>query len=230
MDVLFSAIKNALLLIFRFNQEVYEIIFLTLRVCLTSTLISTILGITTAYIIGLKKNLQKNLLITSINTGMAIPPVLAGLFVTVIFWRSGIFGNFEILYTPLAMIIAQVLIAYPVVTAISLSAINSLPEKFIIQMIGLGANKLQLFFIVIKELKKQIICAVIAGLGAVISEVGASMMVGGNIKGYTRVLTTATVTETGRGNFELAFAYGFILLFITFLINYIFTKLQQKDK
>lgn len=161
---------------------------------------------------------------------MAIPPVLAGLFVTVIFWRSGIFGNFEILYTPLAMIIAQVLIAYPVVTAISLSAINSLPEKFIIQMIGLGANKLQLFFIVLKELRKQMICAVIAGFGAVISEVGASMMVGGNIKGYTRVLTTATVTETGRGNFELAFAYGFILLFITFLINYIFTKLQQKDK
>lgn len=218
------------MLLFTFNSEVYEIIFLTLRVTITSTLISSLLGILSAYYISLKKIRYNNFFLTSINTGMAIPPVLAGLIITVIFWRSGIFGDFDILYTPTAIVIAQVLIAYPVVTAISLSAINSLPEKFLIQMIGLGAKKRHLFFIIIKELKNQILCAVIAGFGAVISEVGASMMVGGNIKGYTRVLTTATVLETNRGNFELAFAYGFILLFITFLINFLFTKFQQRGK
>ncbi|MCX7991927.1 MAG: ABC transporter permease [Proteobacteria bacterium] len=230
MEVLFKAVKNALFLLFTFDRDVYEIIFLTIKVCLTSTIISAVLGITTAYLVSVKKTRQSSLLITSINTGMAIPPVLAGLIITVIFWRSGIFGHFEILYTPLAMIIAQVLIAYPVVTAISLSAINSLPEKFIIQMIGLGANKIQLFFVVIRELKGQIFCAIVAGFGSVISEVGASMMVGGNIKGYTRVITTATVTETSRGNLELAFAYGIILLLMTFVINLLFVRFQQRKK
>lgn len=229
MGLIFSAIKDAFLLIISFDKDVYEIIYLTLKVCLLSTLISSVAGIISAFTISFQKSLQRNLIITAINTGMAIPPVLAGLIVTVLFWRSGLFGNFDILYTPSAIIIAQILIAYPVVTAISLSAINSLPEKFIIQMIGLGASKIDIFFIVLKEKKEQIICAVIAGFGSVISEVGASMMVGGNIKGYTRVLTTATVTETSRGNFELAFAYGFILLFITFVVNYFFTRLQNKD-
>lgn len=228
MELFIDSVKNALILLFKFDKETYEIIWLSLKVSLTATLISSIIAITLALIIATKYFRLKKLIITLINTGMAMPPVLAGLFISILLWRNGIFGRFELLYTPFAIIIAQVFLATPIILGISISAFQTFSEKFILQILGLGANKFQLFWIMTRELKIPLLCAVMAGFGAIISEVGAVMMVGGNIKGYTRVLTTAIVTETGKGNFDLALAYGIILLMITFGINLILTKVQQR--
>ena len=152
-----------------------------------------------------------------INTGMGLPPVVVGLFVTILLWRNGPLGLLELLYTPTAIIIAQAVIATPIVAGISLAAIQKLPEALRLQILALGATRLQMIWMLIKEARLPLLAAVMAGFGGVISEVGASIMVGGNIKGYTRVLTTATVMETGRGNFDVAIALGVILLIFSLL-------------
>jgi tungstate transport system permease protein len=161
---------------------------------------------------------------------MALPPVVVGLFVTVFLWRNGPLGFLEILYTPTAMVVAQTVIATPIVTGISLAAMQQLPRKLRLQILALGATRLQMVWILIKEAKLPLMAAVMAGFGGVISEVGASIMVGGNIKGYSRVLTTATVMETSRGNFDIAIALGIILLLLAFIINYVLTRIQQRER
>jgi tungstate transport system permease protein len=153
-----------------------------------------------------------------------------GLFVTVFLWRNGPLGFLEILYTPTAMVVAQTVIATPIVTGISLAAMQQLPRKLRLQILALGATRLQMVWILIKEAKLPLMAAVMAGFGGVISEVGASIMVGGNIKGYSRVLTTATVMETSRGNFDVAIALGIILLFLAYLINLVLTFIQQRER
>lgn len=229
MDILIDSIINALRLLITFDKDTYEIILLSLKVSILSSLISSIIGIFLAFIITIKNFPFKKFVLTFINTGMAMPPVIAGLFITILLWRNGVLGFLNLLYTPSAIIIAQTILATPVILGISVSAFQNFPDKFILQILGLGANRFQLFLIMLKECKLSIFSAIMAGFGAVISEVGASLMVGGNIKGYTRVLTTATVTETAKGNFDLAIAYGMILLFLTFTINFILTKIQQSS-
>ena len=160
---------------------------------------------------------------------MGLPPVVVGLFVTMLIWRSGPFGFLEILYTPYAMIIAQAIIATPIVMGISLASIQNLPPNLRLQFLSLGASRLLMVWILIKEAKLPLLAAVMAGFGGVISEVGASIMVGGNIKGYSRVLTTATVMETGKGNFDIAIALGLILLILAFIINALLTQIQQRQ-
>ncbi len=172
----------------------------------------------------------KRLVISIINTGMGLPPVVVGLFVTIMIWRSGPFGFLEILYTPYAMIIAQAIIATPIVMGISLAAIQNLPPNLRLQILSLGASRLQMVWVLVKESRLPLLAAVMAGFGGVISEIGASIMVGGNIKGYTRVLTTATVMETGKGNFDLAIALGIILLLLAFTINFMLTQIQQRQR
>jgi len=135
-----------------------------------------------------------------------------------------------ILYTPLAMIVAQTVIATPIVTGITLAAVQQLPAKLRLQILALGATRLQMLWILIREAKLSLLAAVMAGFGGVISEVGASIMVGGNIKGYSRVLTTATVMETGRGNFDVAIALSIILLLLAYLINLVLTQVQQRER
>ena len=161
---------------------------------------------------------------------MAFPPVVVGLFVTIFLWRSGPLGFLEILYTPTAMIIAQAIIATPIVTGISMAAIQQLPGNLRLQILALGATRFQMLWILMKEARLPLLAAVMAGFGGVISEIGASIMVGGNIKGYSRVLTTATVMETSRGNFEIAIALSVILLLFVFLINAILTQIQQQER
>jgi len=161
---------------------------------------------------------------------MALPPVVVGLFVTIFLWRNGPLGFLGILYTPLAMIIAQAVIATPIITGISLAAIQQLPEKLRIQILALGATRLQMVWLLIREARLSLLAAVMAGFGGVISEIGASMMVGGNVKGYSRVLTTATVMETGRGNFDVAIALSIILLLLAYLITLFLTNVQQREK
>jgi tungstate transport system permease protein len=160
---------------------------------------------------------------------MGLPPVVVGLFVTILIWRNGPLGFLEILYTPSAMVIAQAIIATPIVMGISLAAIQNLPPNLRLQILSLGASRLQMVWVLIKEARLPLLAAVMAGFGGVISEVGASIMVGGNIKGYSRVLTTATVMETGKGNFDIAIALGIILLLLAFLVNFVLTQIQQRQ-
>jgi len=172
----------------------------------------------------------RKIVVSLINTGMALPPVVVGLFVTIFLWRNGPLGVLGILYTPTAMIVAQVVIATPIVMGITLAAIQQLPKKLRLQILALGATRLQMVWILIKEAKLPLLAAVMAGFGGVISEVGASIMVGGNIKGYSRVLTTATVMETSRGSFDVAIALGIILLLLAYFINLILTQVQQRER
>jgi tungstate transport system permease protein len=161
---------------------------------------------------------------------MGLPPVVVGLFVSIFLWRSGPFGFLELLYTPMAIVVAQSVIATPIVMGITIASLQQLPKKLKLQILALGATRIQMVWMLIKEAKLPLLAAVMAGFGGVISEVGASIMVGGNIKGYTRVLTTATVMETSKGNFDIAIALGIILLLLAYAINLILTYVQQRER
>ena len=160
-------------------------------------------------------------------TGLSL---VVGLFVTIFLWRSGPLGFMELLYTPTAMIAAQVVIAFPIVAGLTMVAFQSLNPNLSLQLAGIGASTPQVLWLLCKEARLPILAAIMAGFGGVISEVGASMMVGGNIRGQTRVLTTATVLETGKGNFEIAIALGLILLLLTFVVNLLLTRIQQREQ
>ncbi len=230
MELIFEGLKKAVILIASFDREVYEVLFLTLEVTMTSTVISSILGVAIGTAIALNEFPGRTIVVGIVNTGMGVPPVVVGLFTTLMLWRGGVFGNYEILYTPLAIIIAQVLIATPMVTGITLSALQQVPKNFHLQILALGASRVQSLFILYRQARLPLLAAIMAGFGSIISEVGAAMMVGGNIKGSTRVLTTATVMETSRGNFDTAIAFGIILLVLSFAVNYFLSYAQQKGR
>jgi len=230
MDLIFEGIKKAFFLLITFDPEVMRITFLSLQVSGIATLISLLIGISIGVTVALSRFTGKRIVVSLINTGMGLPPVVVGLFVTIFLWRNGPLGFLGILYTPTAMILAQTVIATPIVMGITLAAIQQLPQKLRLQILALGATRFQMVWILIKEAKLPLLAGVMAGFGGVISEVGASIMVGGNIKGYSRVLTTATVMETSRGNFEIAIALGIILLVLAFSINFIITQVQQRER
>jgi tungstate transport system permease protein len=230
MDLILEGLKKAFWLLITFDPEVMSITFLSLQVSGSATLISLFVGISIGTTVALSKFPGRRIVVSLINTGMALPPVVVGLFVTIFLWRNGPLGVLGVLYTPTAMIIAQTVIATPIVMGITLAAIQQLPQKLRLQILALGATRLQMVWILIREARLPLLAAVMAGFGGVISEVGASIMVGGNIKGYSRVLTTATVMETSRGNFEIAIALGIILLLLAYFINLILTQLQQRER
>jgi tungstate transport system permease protein len=230
MDIIIEGIKQAFILLFTLDPEVIGITWLSLKVSGIATLISLLIGVSVGTIIALTQFPGRRIVISLINTGMGLPPVVVGLFVTIFLWRNGPLGFLEILYTPTAIIIAQAVIATPIVMGISLAAIQNLPANLRLQILALGATRLQMVWILIKEARLPLLAAIMAGFGGVISEVGASIMVGGNIKGYTRVLTTATVMETSKGNFDIAMALGIILLLLAFFINAILTQIQQRER
>ncbi len=230
MDIILDGIKEAFRLLFSLDPEVMGITWLSFKISGIATLISLVIGITVGTIVALTSFPGRKFVVSLINTGMALPPVVVGLFVTIFLWRNGPLGFLEILYTPTAIIVAQSIIATPIVTGISLAAMQQLPKKLRLQILALGATRVQMVWILIREAKLPLLAAVMAGFGGVISEVGASIMVGGNIKGYSRVLTTATVMETSRGNFDIAIALGIILLIFAYLINLILTQIQQRER
>jgi tungstate transport system permease protein len=230
MDLIIEGIIKAFQLILALDPEVLGITALSLKISGSATLISLFIGISTGTVVALNDFPGKRLVISLINTGMGLPPVVVGLLVTIFLWRNGPLGYFEILYTPTAIIIAQTVIATPIITGISLAAMQNLPANLRLQILALGASRLQMVWTLIKEARLPLLAAVMAGFGGVISEVGASIMVGGNIKGYTRVLTTATVMETGKGNFDIAIALSVILLLLAFLINAVLTHIQQRQR
>lgn len=230
MDLIYEGIKQAIILLITLDPEVMRITLLSLKVSGSATIISLFIGISIGTLVALTQFPGKRFVISLINTGMGLPPVVVGLFVTIFLWRSGPFGFLGLLYTPTAIIIAQSVIATPIVMGITLAAMQQLPKKMRLQVLALGATPLQTVWVLIREARLPLLAAVMAGFGGVISEIGASIMVGGNIKGYTRVLTTATVMETGKGNFEVAIALSIILLALAYCINYILTHIQQRER
>ncbi|MBJ6723426.1 ABC transporter permease [Geomesophilobacter sediminis] len=230
MDLIYEGFAKAVALLAALDREVLDITWLSLKVSGTATLLSLVFGITSGTALALANFPGKRLVVSAVNTGMGLPPVVVGLFVTIFLWRNGPFGSLDILYTPTAMIIAQAVIATPIVCGITVASIQNLPPNLRLQILALGATRPQMVWLLIREARLPLLAGVMAGFGGVISEVGASIMVGGNIKGYTRVLTTATVMETSKGNFDVAIALSLILLLLCFAINYLLTRIQQRER
>jgi tungstate transport system permease protein len=230
MTLILDGIRTAFQLIFSWDAEVFAITLLSLKISATATLTSLFCGIPGGVMLALSRFPGRRFIISLVNTGMGLPPVVVGLFVTIFLWRNGPLGFLEILYTPAAMILAQSLIAAPIVTGITIASIQQLPANLKLQVRALGATRLQTVWILVREARLPLLAAVMAGFGGVISEVGASIMVGGNIKGQTRVLTTATVMESSKGNFETAIALSIILLSLTLGVNYLLTIIQQRER
>lgn len=230
MDLLFEGIRKAVYLIVTGDPEVMAIMWLSLKVSGTATLISLVIGIGGGTALALSRFAGRNFVVGLVNTGMGLPPVVVGIFVTIFIWRNGPLGFLGILYTPKAMILAQAIIATPIVTGITLAAIQALPKNLHLQILALGATRIQTVLLLVREARLSLLAAVMAGFGGVISEVGASIMVGGNIKGYSRVLTTAAVMETSRGNFDVAIALGIILMLLAYAINLVLTRVQQSER
>lgn len=210
-------------------MEIFQITLLSLQVSTIATLISLIIGLPFGTWLAIGKFRGRSILLSIINTGMALPPVVVGLLVAMTLWRSGPLGDLKLIYTPTAIIIAQVVIAAPVVTGLTAAALEALDSRLQQQLLGLGASNLQMVWYLWREARLPLLAALMAGFGSVISEVGASMMVGGNIRGQTRVLTTAIVLETSKGEFENALALSVLLLVLTYLINLALTWIQQRN-
>jgi tungstate transport system permease protein len=230
MDVIWDALGDAFNLLFSGDHETFEIIGLSLRISLTATVIAFALGLPLGMLLAFGRFRGRRLALATVHTGMGMPPVVVGLIVTVMLWRSGPLGGLDMLYTPSAMILAQAAIGAPLVAGISAAALQQIDPDFRVQMQALGASRLRSLWAVAVEARLPLLAAVMAGFGAAVSEVGAAMMVGGNIAGETRVLTTAAVLETSKGNLALAVALGLILLLLAFMVNLVLTLAQQRGR
>jgi len=213
-----------------FDPEVWQITALSLQVSAIATGVSLLIGLPFGTWLALGNFRGRSVLLSIINTGMALPPVVVGLVVAMSLWRSGPLGELRLIYTPIAIIIAQTVISAPVVTGLTAAALDALDPRLQQQLLGLGASRPQMIWFLWREARLPLLAALMAGFGSVISEVGASMMVGGNIRGQTRVLTTAIVLETSKGQFGTALALSALLLVITYLINLALTWIQQKAR
>jgi tungstate transport system permease protein len=230
VSIIGTGLIEAVKLLAKGDPEVLDITIRTLQVSGTATLISVLIGIPAGTALALKRFHARGLVVSLVNLGMGLPPVVVGLITWLFLTRYGPLGDYNLLYTPTAMVIAQAIIASPLVAGFTLAAIQSLTPKMRLQILALGANRLQFIWLLLREARLGLLAAVIAGFGGVISEVGASIMVGGNIKGMTRVLTTAITLEVSKGDFELATALSIILLLLTFIITAILTGIQQNRR
>jgi tungstate transport system permease protein len=210
------------------DHEVWSIIVRSLAVSGTAVLFATLVSVPLGLVIGLNRFPGRGPLVAVINTGMALPPVVVGLLVYMFLSRSGPLGALGLLYTKQAMVAAQLLLAVPLVLGITISAVRNVPREALRQARSLGANSHQVALAALSEARPMLLVAIIAGMGRVIAEVGAVMMVGGNIKGDTQVMTTAIMEEVRKGRFALALALGIILLAIAFTANGVMTHIAQK--
>ncbi|MCL6451562.1 MAG: ABC transporter permease [Acetobacteraceae bacterium] len=208
----------------------WAITWLTLRVSATGTLLSLLLGVPLGTFLGLSSFPGRRLALSLVNVGMGLPPVVAGLWVSLFLWRSGPLGRLELMYTPAAMAIAQAVIAAPIVTGLCAAAVQAVNPRLRLQILSLGASPTQMLWLLLREARLGLLAAVMAGFGAAVSEVGASMMVGGNVLGQTRVLTTATLMEVSRGHFDVAIALSVILMALAFGITAALTAVQQRGE
>ena len=207
--------------------DLLEITLLSLVVSGSATLISLVIGLPLGTWLALTRFRSRGLALSVVNTGMALPPVVVGLFVAFMLWRSGPLGGLGLIYTPTAIVIAEVIIAAPIVVGLTVAALGQLDPRLRLQLLGLGASRIQMVWWLWREARLPLLAALMAAFGSVISEVGAAMMVGGNIRHETRVLTTAIVLETGKGEFAAALGLGVVLLALAFVVNAILTRAQQ---
>lgn len=228
MSWVIEGIITALRMLGSGEGEIYSIAWLTIRVSGTATLLSVLIGVPLGAYLGLVKFPGRRAIQTIVNSTLGLPPVVVGLWVSLLLWRSGPLGILGLMYTPYALIIAGCLIALPRVTALTMAGVMQVEGGLSLHIAALGASKWQLVWLVIREARLSILAAVMAGFGAAVAEVGAAMAVGGNIRGQTRVLSTAIVLEVNRGNFSVALALGFILLTLSYSVSLVLTTLQQR--
>jgi len=229
MDTIWNGLVQAAALLLRGDPLVWNVVLLSLLVSGAATLISVLIGVPVGLGLALIRFPGRTGVISVVNSGMGLPPVVVGLVLSLLLWRTGPLGGLHLLYTPAAMVLAQVVLALPLVAALTMTAVQQLDPHLRLQIQALGADRRQLAGLLLREVRLPLLGAVMAGFGAVISEVGASLMVGGNIQGETRVLTTATVLETGKGDFDVAIALSAILLALTFAVAAGLTWLQQRS-
>ncbi len=230
MDTITSGFIEALRLLVTLDPDVLDITYRTLQVSGIATVVSILIGIPVGTFLALTRFFGRGFIVSVINFGMGLPPVVVGFVTWLLLMRYGPLGVLGLLYTPTAMIIAQAVIASPIVAGFTLAAVQSINPKLRLQILALGATRMQYLLLLLWESRLGILAAIIAGFGGVISEVGASMMVGGNVRGYTRVLTTATVLEVSKGKFELAAGLSIILLLLSFFIMASLSHLQQRGR
>ena len=228
MDLLIDSFLSAIMLVISLDAEMVAIINVSLKVSSTSTILAALIGVPLGFTIAFGDFIGKRLTITVLNTLLALPTVVIGLFVYAFISRRGIFGPLDLLYSQTAIIIGQVILIIPVVAAFTIAAISRIDQRYRNTAKTLGANRRQTAWIVFREARFGILAAVIAAFGRVISEVGISMMLGGNIKGFTRTMTTAMALEYDKGSFTLAIALGIVLLGISFGMNLLFHFFQGR--
>ncbi len=230
MDTITQGFIEALRMLLRLDPDVLEISWRTLQVSGIATFVSVLIGIPVGTALALTRFFGRGFVVSVVNFGMGLPPVVVGFVTWLLLMRYGPLGAFGLLYTPTAMIIAQAVIASPIVAGFTMAAVQAINPKLRLQILSLGTTRIQYLLLLLWESRLGILAAIIAGFGGVISEVGASMMVGGNIRGYTRVLTTATVLEVSKGKFELAAGLSIILLLLSFVIMASLSYLQQRGR
>lgn len=230
MDLIWDGIREAFAILAHGDRDVWEITIRSLLISGSATAIALVIGVGVGAVLAFRRFPGRNILVTLVNTGMGLPPVVVGLVVAILLWRSGPFGQFHLIYTPAAIVIAQTVIAAPLVTGFTVAALGALPPQLRTQLYGLGASRLQMLWLVLQEARLPLFAAIMAGFGAAVSEVGASIMVGGNLAGETRVLTTAVVLEVQRGEFDAAIALSLVLLVLIFLVNLVLTSVQQRER
>ncbi len=230
MTELWEGLREAIRLVIEGDATIREVALRTILVSGSATVLSLLVGVPLGYVLARGQFPGRNLALSMVNTGMGMPPVVVGLVVWLMLVRSGPFGGLELIYTRRAMVIAQFIIALPLVAGFTAASIQALPRELPDLLATLGAGRVRTLWLLVREAHLGLLAAVMAGFGAVVSEVGASMAVGGNIKGETRVLTTAIVTETSRGETASAIALGLILLAMAFSVNLALTVVQQRRR
>jgi len=230
MDLLIDSFLSALLLVTSLDPEIVSIVGVSLKVSGTSTILASLMGVPFGFLVAFESFPGKRLLITCLNTLLALPTVVIGLFVYAFVSRRGILGPLDLLYTQKAMVIGQTILFLPVVAIFTIAAISRIDERYRKTAMTLGANRMQTAFVVFREARFGIVAAVIAAFGRVIAEVGISMMLGGNARGFTRTMTTAMALEYDKGQFSLAVALGIILLVLSFGMNLLFHFFQGRAR
>lgn len=229
MDYIIEGFANALKMMVSLDREMIAIVLVSVKVSIISTILATLGGVPLGFYVAIKDFRGKRGVTIVLNTLMALPTVVIGLLVYSFISRRGLLGSMGLLYTLWAMVIGQTILAFPIIAALSLSATRGVDKRVEKTALTLGASRLQTAFFILAEGKFAIFAAIIAGFGRVFAEVGISMMLGGNIRGFTRNITTAIAFETGKGEFALGIALGIILLTIAFSMNILFHYFQQKE-
>ena len=230
MNFLIDSILSAILLLWSLDPEIYFIIYVSLKVSLSSTLIAGVLGVPAGFLIAFKKFRGKRAVITTLNSLLALPTVVVGLLVYAFISRRGLLGILDLLYTQKAMVIGQVILIFPIVASLTIAAISRIDDRYRKTAMTLGATTFQTATVIFREARFGIIAAIIASFGRVIAEIGVSMMLGGNAKGYTRTMTTAMALEYDKGEFVMGVALGIVLLLISFTMNIFFNYLQGRGR